>query len=134
MTRNLAPTCPPKYVIRIVIPVIPVTNPIRPFSLESPEASRNALLHRCQSDGTPFKHFRPAVDMVNGYLDTLLPELLLQRSEQGAEQARRLVSVVDCGGLLTSRVAGDRVEEWDAQWVADSKLMPDRLHPNAAGN
>lgn len=85
-----------------------------------PRGDRERVAHlcppRCDSRGSPFVSFIPAVKKVN---DALRDKASKMSDRHGANR----LSVVNCGTNFT----GDATE-------VDESLMPDRLHPNAEGH
>ena len=74
---------------------------------------------RCDKNGKPFASFAPAIDKVNKAIDNFVLKL---KQQYGQER----LSLVDCGGPFVSSSSSNNE-------VADA-LMPDMLHPNAAGH
>jgi lysophospholipase L1-like esterase len=75
---------------------------------------------RCDSHGTPFESFMPAVKKVNAVIHDEAPKL---SNQYGANR----LSIVDCGSAFLESKQGKKAE-------VDKGLMPDRLHPNAKGH
>jgi len=70
---------------------------------------------RCRNNGEPFTSFMPAIRRVNSLLDTSARDLELEYPGR--------VAYVDCGQPFL-----------DGRTEVKLELMPDRLHPNAAGH
>lgn len=76
---------------------------------------------RCQKDGSPFTSFLPAVEKVNGQVHQGVVERYARSSS-----FQDKVALLDCGDAFLQQIpSGEQV---------DTTLMPDRLHPNAAGH
>ena len=76
---------------------------------------------RCDMNGQPFSSFSPAIDKVNQAIQNFVPKLQQQYGKQR-------LSLADCGEPFLSNNENNRNQE-----VIDT-LMPDKLHPNAAGH
>lgn len=77
---------------------------------------------RCNSHGDPFESFMPAVNKVNSAVERDARELSKRHGGR--------LKFVDCGRSFrvpSTVVTGDAAE-------VNETLMPDRLHPNAAGH
>jgi lysophospholipase L1-like esterase len=86
---------------------------------------QNLCPPRCNSHGQPFKSFMPIIPRVNAMVEEFLPT--------GATKDKRL-SMVDCGtDFLNTELDGHRHGQEDGSEVKE-ELMPDLLHPNAAGH
>jgi lysophospholipase L1-like esterase len=72
---------------------------------------------RCSSKNTPFDSFMPAVQKVNQALQDSIRDLQTKYPDR--------LTLVDCGGPFV----GSQQEQ-----QVDIRLMPDQLHPNAAGH
>jgi lysophospholipase L1-like esterase len=79
---------------------------------------------RCSPDGSPLDSFLPAVNKVNAAMrEEIIPEIKQIHGENR-------VGLLDCGKPFRAEINDD--ERKAAQ--VDRSLMPDDLHPNAAGH
>lgn len=74
---------------------------------------------RCDSAGEPFRSFLPAIEKLNQAVQNGIGEL-------AERHGSRRLGLVDCGSSFYSKTGG-------AEEVVQ-RIMPDRLHPNAAGH
>lgn len=72
---------------------------------------------RCNSAGKPFLSFLPAIEELNQAVEVGVQEL-------GERHGTRRLSLLDCGRSFVSKDGSD----------VNKNLMPDLLHPNAAGH
>jgi lysophospholipase L1-like esterase len=73
---------------------------------------------RCDSAGEPFRSFLPAIEKLNHAVQAGFGDL-------AERHGSRRIGLLDCGSPFYSKDAGAEVVE---------SLMPDLLHPNAAGH
>lgn len=73
---------------------------------------------RCSSSGKPFKSFIPAVNKLNNFVDEGVKNL---KEQYGADR----LGMIECSSKFIAV---------DSDTGVDQNLMPDLLHPNAAGH
>lgn len=82
---------------------------------------------RCTSNGEPFESFMPAVEKLN---NAIIEGVYDDKDGLKQKHGNDRIVMMDCGTEFLSKNKGEKKQRYEV----DETIMPDLLHPNAAGH